>query len=134
MIALDTSAIIAIAAKEAEGEVFDTIIVERGAIVGTPTLLEARMVLGSLIPSFADDFLAGLLARESVRSAAFTHEMYAVAAEAFARFGRGRGHPARLNFGDCLSYAVAKTRSLPLLFKGDDFVHTDVVPAYTASS
>ena len=52
------------------------------------------------------------------------------AAAAAARFyGKGSGHPARLNFGDCLVYAVAKQRDLPLLFVGDDFVHTDITPA-----
>lgn len=48
------------------------------------------------------------------------------AIEAFRRFGKGRGHPARLNLGDCFAYALAKTRDEPLLFKGDDFQHTDV--------
>ena len=45
------------------------------------------------------------------------------------RYGRGTGHPARLNMGDCFAYALAKTRNLPLLFKGDDFIHTDIEPA-----
>lgn len=48
------------------------------------------------------------------------------AADAFARYGRGTGHPAALNFGDCISYATAKHLDCPLLFKGDDFRHTDV--------
>lgn len=48
---------------------------------------------------------------------------------AYARYGRGSGHPANLNMGDCFAYALAKTRNLPLLFKGDDFVHTDIRPA-----
>ncbi len=48
------------------------------------------------------------------------------AADAFERYGRGTGHPARLNFGDCLSYAVARKHHAPLLFKGEDFAHTDV--------
>lgn len=48
------------------------------------------------------------------------------ASRAFARFGRGSGHPARLNYGDCFAYALAITRDEPLLFKGDDFIHTDV--------
>ncbi|WP_442579577.1 type II toxin-antitoxin system VapC family toxin [Mesorhizobium sp. ASY16-5R] len=52
-----------------------------------------------------------------------------VAKSAYSRFGRGSGHKAGLNMGDCFSYALAKTRNLPLLFKGDDFVHTDVEPA-----
>jgi ribonuclease VapC len=48
---------------------------------------------------------------------------------AHIRFGRGSGHAADLNLGDCFAYALAKTRNLPLLFKGDDFIHTDIVPA-----
>jgi uncharacterized protein with PIN domain len=45
--------------------------------------------------------------------------------------GRGSGHPARLNVGDCFAYALARVRNLPLLFKGDDFIHTDIQPALT---
>jgi ribonuclease VapC len=54
-----------------------------------------------------------------------------IAIEAFRRFGRGR-HRAALNIGDCFSYALAKASDLPLLFKGDDFIHTDIRPALTA--
>ena len=50
------------------------------------------------------------------------------AGEALERFGKGR-HPARLNFGDCFSYALARSLGEPLLFKGDDFARTDVLPA-----
>jgi len=52
-----------------------------------------------------------------------------IAREAYRDFGRGSGHPARLNFGDCFAYALARTTGEPLLFKGDDFTHTDVIPA-----
>ena len=52
-----------------------------------------------------------------------------IAREAYRDFGRGSGHPARLNFGDCFSYALARARGEPLLFKGDDFAHTDIAPA-----
>lgn len=45
---------------------------------------------------------------------------------AFSRYGKGRGHPAQLNMGDCFAYAVARTRGVPLLYKGDDFSHTDI--------
>ncbi len=54
-----------------------------------------------------------------------------VARDAFLRFGKGR-HPARLNCGDCASYALAKTRNVPLLFKGGDFAKTDIVAAIVA--
>jgi ribonuclease VapC len=48
---------------------------------------------------------------------------------AFARYGKGRGHPAQLNLGDCFAYAVARDRRVPLLFKGNDFSQTDIEPA-----
>jgi ribonuclease VapC len=56
-------------------------------------------------------------------------EMATIAAEAARRYGKGSGHPAQLNFGDCLSYGFATYRDLPLLFVGDNFRHTDVTPA-----
>jgi ribonuclease VapC len=52
-----------------------------------------------------------------------------IAREAYRDFGKGSGHPAKLNFGDCFAYALAKTSGEPLLFKGDDFIHTDIIPA-----
>ena len=55
-----------------------------------------------------------------------------LAADAFLRYGKGRGHRAQLNFGDCLSYAVAKQLDAPLLYKGDDFIHTDIKSALTS--
>ena len=52
-----------------------------------------------------------------------------IAREAYRDFGKGSGHPAKLNFGDCFAYALAKTTGEPLLFKGDDFIQTDIIPA-----
>ena len=52
-----------------------------------------------------------------------------IAREAYRDFGRGSGHPARLNFGDCFAYALARALNEPLLFKGEDFTHTDITPA-----
>ena len=51
-----------------------------------------------------------------------------IAREAYRDFGKGSGHPANLNFGDCFAYALAKESGEPLLFKGEDFAHTDVAP------
>ena len=61
-------------------------------------------------------------------------EQRALAISAAQRYGKGSGHPAGLNFGDCLVYAVAKYRDLPLLFAGDDFTHTDITPALDSST
>ena len=129
MIALDTSAIVAIALEEGEEDSFTKIIAAREALVGTPTLLEARLVLTSKIPDHVDEFLDRFIRRPSVHPVAFSLTMYQAAVEAFDRFGRGRGHPAKLNICDCMAYAVSKVHDAPLLFKGNDFIHTDVRPA-----
>lgn len=58
-----------------------------------------------------------------------TAEIGTAAIRAMARYGRGTGHPAKLNFGDCFAYACAKSAGVPLLFKGQDFIHTDIEAA-----
>ncbi len=129
MIALDTSAIVAIACREPESDRFNALIATQEAFVGSPTLLEARMVLERNIPDFADAFFTSFLATQVIHPVAFTLEMFAAAAAAFREYGKGRGHPAQLNFGDCLSYAVAKVEEVPLLYKGADFARTDIAAA-----
>ena len=130
MIALDSSAIVAIALDEKEASEFKRQIVMHEAMVGTPTLLETQFVLGRHAFHAAGDFLTLFIKRPSIHPVGFTLEMFWVAQEAFNRFGKGKGHPAQLNFGDCFSYAVAKFHNLPLLFKGGDFSLTDIHPAY----
>ncbi|MCC0804892.1 type II toxin-antitoxin system VapC family toxin [Methylobacterium sp. W2] len=130
MIVLDTSAIVAIALSEPEEWDFNRLIARRKAVVGAPTLVEARMVLDSRIPDAVVDFLGGFSSRPAISVLSFDARMYELACDAFARFGKGRGHPARLNFGDCMSYAVARHTKLPLLFKGDDFGQTDIPSAW----
>ena len=63
----------------------------------------------------------------SIRIAAVDRAQAEIARMAYREFGRGSGHKAKLNFGDCFSYALSKTAGEPLLFKGDDFSHTDVL-------
>lgn len=132
MIALDTSAIIATLVAEPEEFIFLRIIKANGAVVGAPTLVEVRLVLEGRASGRAEGLLRGFLASLSPKVVPFDAAMFEAAIDAFARYGKGRGHPANLNFGDCLSYAVARTHAVPLLFKGGDFVHTDLVPAYAA--
>ena len=134
MIAIDTSVIVAIAMEEPEGRHFETLVAKNRTIIGTPTLPEARIVLGAPMSGVADDFLEVLILRTTVQPVAFTLQMYRMASDAFERFGKGRGHPARLNLGDCQSCAVSKAHGAPLLFKGNDFVHTDLVPAFVPAS
>ncbi|MEE7477056.1 type II toxin-antitoxin system VapC family toxin [Methylobacterium hispanicum] len=129
MIVLDSSAIVAIMLEEEEEEAFSEILGSNPAFVGAPTLVETRLVVDARLPA-AGDLLNKFLHDSAVTIVPFDAAMFVAAADAFTRYGRGR-HRARLNFGDCLSYAVASVMRLPLLFKGDDFVHTDIVPAYS---
>lgn len=133
VIVVDTSAIVALAFGEPEREVFTRAIQQADkALVSTVSVVEARMVVhgrrGQRAVVLVDDLLR-LPAFELV--APGVAEMDA-AYSAFVAFGKGSGHPAGLNFGDVFSYALAKVRGLPLLFKGDDFSHTDVVSAVPA--
>ncbi len=129
MIAVDTSAILAILRRENEADSFARAIAEAERCVFCALgLLDASMVLiGRGPPEIADrlDTLVQDLAIEVVPvDAVLARESRA----AFIRFGKGR-HPAGLNFGDCVSYALAQTFGVPLLYKGDDFAKTDVVSA-----
>ena len=129
MIAPDSSAIVAIALREPEADDFLDVIGKRRSIVGAPTLVETHLVLSRGALHVFDAFLRGFLVPPMVEIVAFTPSMYAAAATAFDRYGKGRGHRAQLNFGDCLAYAVAKASDLPLLYKGTDFARTDIRPA-----
>jgi ribonuclease VapC len=133
MIALDTSAIVAIVRNETERDAFTDLIAREGAIIGAPTLLELHMVLNRKLEGGAGDFLERFVVfqrKRVVRGVDFSVNMMQLAHEAFDRYGKGQRNPAGLNFGDCMSYAVAKYHDLPLLFKGADFLCTDVAPAY----
>ena len=130
MIVVDTSAIVAIVFGEPERAAFLRLIEQAGrALICTTSVLEARMVVhgrrGERAVVLVDDLIR--LPHFEIVSPDIA-EMDAAYA-AFVAFGKGSGHPASLNFGDVFSYAVAKVRGLPLLFKGDDFSQTDIVIA-----
>lgn len=126
MIAVDTSALVAIALGEDEMIRFDREIARQGAAIGVPTLLETAMVLARWMPRRYGDFVERLVARNTVTVIALDERQLAAALDGHRRFGKGRGHPAQLNFGDCLSYAVALVGGWPLLVEGSDFAGTDI--------
>jgi ribonuclease VapC len=128
VIAIDTSAIMAIALEEPEARAFAEIISSEPCLIGWPTVLEAHMVLQGVPMGRGLDVLQLVLQAPRLRVVAFDRRMFEHARAAFDRFGRGR-HQAKLNFGDCMTYAVARARNIPLLFKGDDFRLTDIRPA-----
>lgn len=126
MIVVDTSAIIAIVLKEPEGQAFLEQVQSADICwFGAANLLEARMVLYARDARNIQD-LDLFLSRLRIQIAPVTASQSDIAFEAFRRFGKGTGHRAGLNFGDCFAYALAIERNAPLLFKGDDFIHTDV--------
>ncbi len=123
---LDSSAIVAIHLKEPGYERLIEAIENSGiVIIGTPTLLETSQVLTARLGQDARPMLFAFLRRLEAEVVAFNEEHLNAAIVAFLRFGRGR-HSASLNFGDCMSYAVAAIAGMPLLFTGNDFTRTDI--------
>lgn len=125
MIVLDSSALMAIVLEEAEGPEFLAAIAGEDTIIGAPTCLEAQMAAMGRGGRSALSALRQILSQSPVEVVQFSLEHTAAAYDAFERFGRGR-HPAKLNFGDCMAYAVAKLANAPLLYKGGDFALTDI--------
>jgi ribonuclease VapC len=125
MMVCDTSALIAILKIEPESLTFRRKIAEAGPIaIPASVYLEAAMVAYGR--KLGREELDAIIASATMTFIPLDEPIARIAADAFARYGRGTGHPAALNFGDCISYATAKHLDSPLLFKGDDFRHTDV--------
>lgn len=124
---VDTSAIVAILLSEPEAPAFKRLIAEAAvARVATATLVELGVVIDTLRDPIAPGLLERFLADADLRIEPLTVAQALIAREAHRRFGRTSGHPARLNMGDCFSYALARDFDEPLLFKGSDFVLTDI--------
>ncbi|MBK5292683.1 MAG: type II toxin-antitoxin system VapC family toxin [Acidobacteriia bacterium] len=126
---LDSSALIAvIMAEPGAGELLAKIGTAASAGIGAPTLVETAMVLSRRLNGHAMPLLAELLEVLDVEVIPFTQMHSRVAMDAFMRFGKGR-HPAALNLGDCLTYAVASIAGRPLLSVGSDYAQTDLASA-----
>jgi ribonuclease VapC len=127
---IDTSALIALLRAEPETTNFiGAIAAASKRLLSAPSYVETAMVIVARSGSQGQDALDRLIACLGIEVVAFTQEQAALAVTAYRQYGRGSGHPARLNFGDCFSYALAKLQGEPILFKGDDFVHTDLAAA-----
>jgi ribonuclease VapC len=126
---VDSSALVAILLVEAEAvRLSHKLAAAERVIVPAHVLLEAGMVLGSRLGREGLDRLDRYVAELGPEVLAFTEAHARLARAAFLAFGKGL-HPAGLNFGDCMSYAVAKAEGMPLLFVGDDFARTDIPAA-----
>jgi ribonuclease VapC len=127
---VDSSALVAILGHEPERYPFlDAIRGARRAATSAATYVETAIVVDGRRDAVMSRRLDELIAELDIRIEPVTATQAQIARQAYRDFGRGSGHPARLNFGDCLSYALAKDQREPLLYKGDDFVHTDIRPA-----
>ncbi len=126
---IDTSAILAILLGEPDaGRYEDAIAAAWPRRVSAVALLETAMIIESRGGVKAGHELDVLLEKAAIELFPVTSEHANAARRAWRRFGKGN-HRAALNFGDCFAYALAKTTGEPLLFKGEDFTHTDIEPA-----
>jgi ribonuclease VapC len=126
---LDSSALIAILfAEPGYLGIVDRILEADHVRIGAPTLVETSLVLAGRRRASAVGTVESLVKELAIMVVPFGEGEWGTAVDAFKRFGRGR-HPAALNFGDCLAYASASVAGDSLLFVGDDFARTDIVPA-----
>jgi ribonuclease VapC len=123
---IDTSALIAILLQEQDAvRLAEAIEAGSPLLLSAASLFEASMVIESRKGEAGGRELDLLIYRSGIEVVAVDQDQAETARQAWRRFGKGR-HPAALNYGDCFSYALAKSRRLPLLFRGNDFVRTDI--------
>jgi ribonuclease VapC len=123
---VDTSAFIAMSFDGTDGDRFAALIRSRPYAVSAASLVEMEIVIRGRRGDKALNELRKMLDSTRAEILPVDEAQARIASDAYARFGRGSGSPAKLNYGDCFSYALAIARDEPLLFKGDDFIHTDV--------
>ncbi len=124
---VDASALIAILRDEPDAP-FCAQAIENAAQrrMSAANFLEAAVVIDGSRDPVASRRFDELIAQAGIVIEPVTEAQARIAREAYRDFGKGSGHPAQLNFGDCFAYALAKATGEPLLFKGNDFVHTDI--------
>ncbi|MEO3434037.1 type II toxin-antitoxin system VapC family toxin [Inquilinus sp. CAU 1745] len=129
-IAVDPSAIVAIMLDEPEAAAFHEIMISASSVISAASWVELACVARHHFGPPGVDAARELLDSYGTTVAPVDAEQADIAVEGLTRFGKGRGEPpAALNFGDLFSYALARTRALPLLYKGNDFSRTDIAAA-----
>lgn len=126
---IDSSVVVAMLENESGHQRYvDKISETDDCRIAAPNYLECAMVIGARYGETGLQNLESLIDRADIRIVAFEPGHARVATDAFLAYGKGR-HPARLNFGDCIAYAVARAEAMPLLFCGGDFALTDIESA-----
>ena len=129
---VDASALITIVLEEPGFEIhLNTLLRSPANRPSAATFLESAIVVDRLPNPRASIRFNELITELDITIEPVTVDQARIAREAHSRFARGTGHPAKLNFGDCFAYALAKELDEPLLFVGNDFSHTDIWPALT---
>jgi ribonuclease VapC len=127
---VDSSALVAMIAPEDDGPDVSVRLQARSSAITSPLVVfETVMALRRLrrVPlSIVQDLVVGFLAKAGVRTVDMSADIHRLALVAQEKFGKGSGHPAQLNMGDCFSYAMARQAGVPLLYKGGDFALTDL--------
>jgi ribonuclease VapC len=124
---IDSSALIALLLGEAETVGFVAAIAAASTrVVNAPTYVETAIVIVARLGLEAKEQLDQLLRELAIEIVPFTRDQAAIAVLAYRQYGKGGGHRAGSNFGDCFTYALAKSRDDPVLFKGNDFARTDL--------
>jgi len=127
---IDTSALISILrAEDDAGDMARAIEKAQVRRISAANFVETAVVIGASRDPVASRRFDELVEAAELSVEAVTFDQARIARDAYRDFGKGSGHKARLNFGDCFAYALAKTAGEALLFKGDDFGYTDVTPA-----
>lgn len=127
---VDTSALVAILKEEPDADLYKrALVVAASASMSAANFVEVAMVVDGRREPVASHQLDNLITYTGIRIEPVDEAQARVARQAFRDYGKGSGHPAELDFGDCFSYALASVTGWPLLYKGDDFGHTDVVSA-----
>jgi ribonuclease VapC len=127
---IDTSALIAILRDEPEAEACARAIEEApDRRLSAVNFVEAAAAMDGVRDPVISRRFDDLIREAGITLEPVTERQARIARDAYRDFGKGSGHPARLNFGDCFAYALARDRGEPLLFKGDDFAHTDIQSA-----
>lgn len=129
---VDTSAVVALLRNEPDADRYaDALAAASEPRISAGNYIEVGIVIDLNRDPVLSRRLDDLLSAARVEVVPVTHEHAEIARRAYRDFGKGSGHPAGLNFGDCFAYALSRATGESLLFKGDDFGHTDVQPALT---